>query len=213
MIEEWKDIIGYEGLYEISNTGKVKSRKVDELKGSRDGKNKSGYERISLSKEGIISKYKIHILVALYFIGERPEGYVINHIDGDKINNNVDNLEYVTTSRNLLHAIELGLKKIGSECSYSKSIVQMDYCGNDIKTFGCIRECADELKLSRHNIASCCRNEAPSCGGFRFRFIGDTYIERKRICGCGKEFIFFRSDKKHCSPICKSRYRVRKKNI
>ena len=101
MIEEkeeiWKDIPGYEGLYQVSNTGKVKSlnymktRKEKILKPRKEGK---GYLKITLSKEGEKKDFKIHRLVASVFIPNPNNLPQINHIDECKTNNNVENLEW-----------------------------------------------------------------------------------------------------------------------
>jgi hypothetical protein len=109
--EKWLPIIGYEGLYEISNMGKVKSLpKQIKLPNSISllkerilmgacGK-KSGYLTVKLSKNSITKTYYIHKLVSYHFIGICPNKYVVNHIDGNRKNNSLLNLEYVTSREN-----------------------------------------------------------------------------------------------------------------
>lgn len=98
MEEVWKDIPNYEGLYEVSNFGNVYSvRKKIRLK---PGDNGYGYLSVVLCKNGIQTNYKVHRLVMLAFIGEPPAGCEVNHIDGNKSNNRLDNLEYITSSEN-----------------------------------------------------------------------------------------------------------------
>ena len=105
MVEEFRNIKGYEGIYQVSNLGRVKSlnynhtKKERILKAGDDGK---GYYYVGLSKDGVLKMRKIHQLVAEYFLGHTPCGYklVVNHIDFDKTNNNVDNLEIVTQREN-----------------------------------------------------------------------------------------------------------------
>ena len=206
-MEEYKQIKGYEELYWISNTGIVKSIRKNSLKYSINGENKSGYKNVSLSKNGIVKKYTIHQLVAQNFIGERPKGYIINHIDGNKLNNNHFNLEYITHSQNHIHAIKIGLRKTGGDLSFSRKIVQMDMNAIDIKTFNSIIEAGKELGISRHNIGSCCRGVIKSYKGFRFRFIENEYIIPKSKCLCGKEFILTRNNKKWCNIKCKGKFR------
>lgn len=99
----WKDIPGYEGLYQVSNTGRVRSlnyngtRKTKVLK---QGTNKDGYKRIKLYKDGKFKVYLVHRLVALAFI-PNPNNYpIINHKDENRWNNNVDNLEWCTYKYN-----------------------------------------------------------------------------------------------------------------
>jgi hypothetical protein len=100
-IEIWKDIIGYEGLYKISNLGRVKSLKMGReiiLKLSDDGK---GYLRVSLIKNGCSKSKKVHKIVAESFLNHKPDGthkLVVDHKDNDKKNNRLDNLQ-ITTQR------------------------------------------------------------------------------------------------------------------
>lgn len=109
MKETWKTIAGYEGLYEVSNMGRVRSLtrlssyrnrsgRMDErvIKGKllRPQSQRSGYLHVGLSKDGIVTTYRVHRLVAAVFV-DNPEGlYEVNHIDEDKTNNRADNLEW-----------------------------------------------------------------------------------------------------------------------
>ena len=103
--EEFKDIPGYEGLYKVSNTGSVYSILGNrKLNGSDKG---DGYNRVTLTKEGQIKRFNVHRLVMLAFIG--PSDLQVNHIDGNKSNNCLDNLQYVSKSENMLHAYKTGL--------------------------------------------------------------------------------------------------------
>lgn len=102
----WKDISGYEGLYQISDEGQVrrilKSGKIKPVK-SREGL----YYTVSLSKHNVKKSFSVHRLVAETFL-EKTEGKTeVNHKDGDKHNNCVDNLEWVTQKENLIHTLEV----------------------------------------------------------------------------------------------------------
>lgn len=104
--EKWLDVVGYEGLYQVSDLGRIK----------RDGHikatyiDKGGYITVSLSKKSKQKTLKVHRLVALAFI-PNPDGKItVNHIDGNKHNNSVKNLEWSTHSENHKHAYRLGLK-------------------------------------------------------------------------------------------------------
>lgn len=128
MIEEWKDVAGYEGLYQVSNTGKVRS--VDRITVCKDGrllpnKGRELYFTVSkfdekrhlprysvqLWKNNKAKLFPVHRLVAIAFI-PNPEGKpTVNHINGNPMNNNVDNLEWATYSENELHAHRMGLVK------------------------------------------------------------------------------------------------------
>lgn len=97
MNEEWKWIKGYEGLYQISNYGRIKSFHKNKSEGEiRSVKHSRGwYLTLPLVKDGRKKTVRIHQLVADTFIGPIPEGYQVHHKDGNKQNNNVDNLEII----------------------------------------------------------------------------------------------------------------------
>lgn len=99
--ETWKPIPGYEGYYEISTYGRIRN-----LKRNRFVKAESNqpYYQVWLNKNGMREIKKIHHLVALTFLGECPDGYIVNHIDFNTHNNRLDNLEYITQLENIRHA-------------------------------------------------------------------------------------------------------------
>lgn len=118
-MEIWKDIKGYEGLYQVSNLGRVKSlaRKVIKAYGAEHNLKEKlrvinsdnvGYQVVRLHN-GKGKTFKVHRLVAKAFLGE-PNGLEVNHIDGDKSNNKVENLEYCTRGENLKHCWDNGLR-------------------------------------------------------------------------------------------------------
>jgi len=98
--EVWKSVIGYEDLYEISSFGRLRSKKDGRIKERTP--NEDGYVKITLRKENGVETRFIHIFVAEAFL-EKKAGCVINHIDGDKTNNRVENLEYVSRRENATH--------------------------------------------------------------------------------------------------------------
>lgn len=103
MVEQFKDVQGFNGKYLVSNLGNVKSLLRDIIL-KPDTQNKMGYKRVTLSKSGNTLKYSIHRLVAESFIpnpGNKPN---VNHIDNNPSNNHVDNLEWCTHSENMTHA-------------------------------------------------------------------------------------------------------------
>ena len=110
-METWKDIKGYEGIYQVSDEGRVRSldrevgshhNSAKKIKGKikKTTVNNRGYLQVSLSKDGKISTKKIHRLVWLAFNGEIPQGLQVNHIDEDKTNNRLDNLNLMTPKEN-----------------------------------------------------------------------------------------------------------------
>ena len=115
-MEKWKVIEGFE-KYLVSNTGKILSLHGREPRLLRFGTVKGYHQVILVGECGKRKNGKVHRLVLKAFGPECPEGYVANHIDGDKLNNYITNLEWVSISQNTLHAIRLGLQKIGEDSS------------------------------------------------------------------------------------------------
>lgn len=115
MIEDWKPVVGYEDRYEVSNLGRIVSlnfKRTGEAKEVSPCLDSYGYPHVKLSDGGGLATRRsvsVHVVVAAAFIGPRPLGFDINHIDTDKRNNAVGNLEYVTRSDNLKHAFRNGL--------------------------------------------------------------------------------------------------------
>lgn len=122
-MEIFKPVEGYEGLYEVSNYGRVKSlqRWVSRIRDGKEykqfvkecirvcSKQNTGYLTIRLAKDGIVKTFRVHRLVAKSFL-DNPHGkQTVNHIDGNKHNNHIDNLEWCTMSEQQKHAIEIGL--------------------------------------------------------------------------------------------------------
>jgi hypothetical protein len=119
-IEIWKDIPGYEGLYQVSNLGRVKSLpKWTKTKGGalqlRKEKylnsyiSSTGYYRVHLSKDGISKQKTIHTIMSICFIPNTENKPCINHKNGIKTDNSIENLEWVTIRENTIHAYENGL--------------------------------------------------------------------------------------------------------
>jgi hypothetical protein len=115
--EVWRDIPGYEGTYQVSNMGRVKSLPRQAPLMCNDGRiitrtlkgriltpcvNKRGYESLVLRHDGKNRTYEVQRLVALAFLGPRPEGHETRHLDGNRLNNRLDNLAYGTRSQNQL---------------------------------------------------------------------------------------------------------------
>lgn len=112
--EEWRDVPGYEGYYQVSNMGQVKSFHIREGKQERILKFclvGCGYLAVSLCKSGSQKRKYIHALVLSAFTGERPEKSTCNHINGNKHDNCLKNLEYCTQAENNLHSFRV-LKRL-----------------------------------------------------------------------------------------------------
>lgn len=119
--ENWEWVEGYEGHYKVSDQGRVFSVKSDKFMGV-NRVTKDGYNYIALSKNNKAKEFRMHRLVATHFIPNPENKETVNHIDGDKLNNRVDNLEWSTRHENMQHAYKLGLKKMhrGHEHASSK---------------------------------------------------------------------------------------------
>ena len=176
MLEEWKAVVGYEGLYEISNFGNVKSKykrgapkKEKYLSQAKTGK---GYLCVSLYKNGKAITKKVHRLVAEAFIPNPDNKREVNHIDGDKLNSRVDNLEWVTPKENIEKSWEIGLSKklFGEEAPRSRIVNQYDLNGNFIRQWKCIMYIQRELGYLQGNISSCCRGRKTKAYGYIWRY-------------------------------------------
>lgn len=108
--EKWRDVVGYEEFYKVSNCGRVKSVRFGKENILNACVSRKGYLQVHLRKNGSGKSFEVHKLVALAFL-PKPDGeFEIDHIDGDKSNNRVDNLEWVTHGENLRRAYERGLR-------------------------------------------------------------------------------------------------------
>ena len=155
--EQWKDIAGYEGLYQVSSYGRVKSLHRYGTKGGilKPGLSNNKYLIIILSKNNKIKINLIHRLVALHFIVNSNNKPQVNHKDGNKQNNYYKNLEWCTYSENTQHAYDTGLKKITikQKESYSKKV----YCPELDQEFNSTREVERKLNINQSNISACCK--------------------------------------------------------
>ena len=125
--ENWLPVVGYEGLYSVSDLGNVMSmnyNKTGLLKMMQPcaGNARSPYLKVHLHKNGKSSTATVHSLVIAAFVGLRPPGYDVNHKSGDKFDNRLINLEYCTSSENRLHAYQIGthVPKYGEKHAWAK---------------------------------------------------------------------------------------------
>lgn len=178
--EIFKDIKGYEGYYQISNQGRVKSlsRVVTFSRGmekkisikilSINVNSVSGYGSVLLSVDSIKKRFTIHRLVAFAFL-EYVEGKEVNHINGDKLDNRLENLEFVTKSENIKHAHKTGL--INRIDVGNKPVLQYDLEGNFIQGFPSILKAT--LYLGKNNgtsISKACRNLQKTAYGYKWQY-------------------------------------------
>ena len=174
--EIWKDVKGYEGKYQVSNLGRIKSIKFkngnqEKILKLTDCK---GYKIIRLCKDGIVKSFKVHRLVAQAFIPNYNNMPIINHINGIKNDNNVENLEWCTYSHNETEAHRMGLKKPTwqGKCYYThpsnRKIIQYNLNGEKVKEWSSIQEATDKLNVS--NISAVCRGAQKTAGGYIWKY-------------------------------------------
>lgn len=172
--EIWRPVVGYEGLYEVSNTGRVRSLydgrwqrcRIKELK---PGAHEDGYLLVSLYKDSERKIHTVHSLVMAAFVGPRPEGLQINHIDEDKTNNRVENLEYCTCRENNNH----GTRNQRSALSQSMPVLEFDEFA-DLAWKCCWPSTMEAGRSGGYDIANvcrCCKGRCKTHHGKIFRHV------------------------------------------
>lgn len=181
-MEIWKDIPGYEGLYKINNNGTIISygRKNQIIKKTCVSKN--GYCRVVLSKNNKIKNYLIHRLVAETFI-PNPNNYeCVNHKDENKLNNNVENLEWCTFTYNINYgtrtkriAEKIRITHKGRHFSpkteFKKSMGAIKvYNATTNRIYSSMQEAFKETGVPTSNICNCCKGKASQAGGYKWEY-------------------------------------------
>ena len=174
MAEEWRDIAGYGGKYQVSSYGNVRKRNKDRrapfahfLKPSAN--NNAGYLKVCLYHNGISKNCAIHRLVAEAFVENPTRKPCVNHKDGNKKNNLATNLEWVTYSENSRHAVATGL------CDelfklLSKRIAQFSKRGELIKVWGSLHEIERETGFSASHICKQIRHSTKNAYGYKWGY-------------------------------------------
>ena len=180
--EEWRAVAGYEGLYEVSNLGRVRSlgRTINRM--TRWGTVKpytikprilkplhsqGDYCYVHLfDKDGTSTNHKVHRLVAKFFVPNPDNLNEVNHIDEDKDNNRADNLEWVTQTANVNHGTAIHRKK-----KHPKAVVQISLSGEVVQTFPSLRAAAKAVGHHPTQIGHCCHGDRPTAGGYKWKFL------------------------------------------
>lgn len=153
-MEIWKEIEGYEGLYEVSNLGNVKSLNKRKGRILKPAKNNKGYLYVNLFKQGKVKKHFVHRLVAKAFI-ENPDNLPqVNHKDEDKTNNNISNLEFCDCQYNI-------------DYSQSKQVL----CVETGLIYTSTNEVERELGFRNQNISSACNGKLKQAYGYTWRYV------------------------------------------
>lgn len=175
----WLPIYGYEGIYEISDFGEVKS-----LNYNHTGKEKilakkrhrSGYDTVVLCKNAEKKNKSIHILVAQAFVDNPQRKPQVNHKDGNKHNNCAENLEWVTASENIKHSFDvLGKQpinkgRLGKSHYAAKPIYQYSLDGTLVKTWDCVSDAAREIGCKPCQILNNVKGRNRTCHGYMWRY-------------------------------------------
>ena len=180
---QWKSIPGYDGYYEVSDTGEIRSldRTVTDRNGIQrlikgkpmkttrgKGRNGNGYYVVNLHLNGISRVVPVHVLVATAFL-ENTLGFpTVNHMDGDKTNNCASNLEWTTYKSNNVHALNTGLRK-----PRGTPILQMTLNGNKVSEFVSVSEASRKTGVGRSLISHCVNNRINSAGGFIWKKLSE----------------------------------------
>jgi len=182
MQEKWKWIDGFEGLYKISNSGKIKSYHKSETGKILSTKNRSGYENITLIKNLKHFYEKVHRLVAKTFIPNPENKPQVNHIDCNKHNNHVNNLEWVTPKENMQHAIKNKPEMVEGMLNYNKyekpkKVQQYSMEGKLINEYVNCKEAGKETGICSRNILQVANQKEykpgktrKQAGGFIWKF-------------------------------------------
>lgn len=163
---KWRDTYIYGEQYEVSNTGLVRNKITKHiLKPQID---KKGYERVRLSLHDKKVTAKVHRLVAIAFIPNIDNKPQVNHIDTNKRNNNVKNLEWSTNGENQIHAYKTGLNYVTGRAGRKRiPVIMINPKTNEkIKSYSSIAEAARDINVYPQNLRKAICGKRKSCGGF-----------------------------------------------
>ena len=171
-METWKAIAGYEGIYEVSDQGRVKSLKHGKEKILKLGNNNWGYLMVCLYKDGNAKQLYVHRIVAEAFI-PNPQGLeTVNHKDEVKTNNVACNLEWMSIKDNLnygTHNKRMTETQINDK-NKSKAVQMFDRQGNLLAIFPSTREAWRVTGIASPHISSCCNGKLKSAGGYVWKY-------------------------------------------
>lgn len=193
LVEEWRDVVGYEGLYQVSSTGKVMSLGVfQKQKQKRVLKlnNNHGYLQVALVKDGKKKNKYIHRMVAEAFIPNSDLTKIqIDHIDGNPSNNRVDNLHWVTIKENQLNPISRDRQSKSKMGKPNKKIwkpIEQRLNGTVICRYESTTMAEKLTGIHNSAISMCLNNKRKTAGGYEWKFIDGELVTREAPLGCIK---------------------------
>lgn len=177
MEEIWKDISGYNGIYQVSNLGRIRSytRKVIYPSGMphtyrgkiiEPERARTGYLRVSLSKNSVEKKYFVHRLVAGAFLDNPDNLPQVNHKDENPGNNNVENLEWCSVSYNINYGTRNA--KLSKR---SRVVKQIDSSGHIVAVYKSVMDLSQKTGFDFSAIYGCCRGSRKTYKGFRWEYV------------------------------------------
>lgn len=200
-MELWKDIPNYEGFYQASDLGRIRSLDHVRKNGTNEyiqkgkilkfNKNNSEYYRVRLSKNGVVKTYRVNRLIALTFINNPLNKKTVNHKDGNKLNNKVSNLEWVTAKENIQHAVKnkrfenmaiINSEKMKKSKLYlngyplanevtKKKVAKYDKKNNLLNVYESISDASRNTGITITSISYACNNKRKTGGGFIWHFV------------------------------------------
>lgn len=178
----WKKFIyeGQETDYSVSTEGEVRKDTTNYILSQSS---QQDYKFVGLIINGKQKRMRVHRMVALTFIDNPDNKPYVNHINGNRSDNNVENLEWVTPSENTQHAVNTGLFKSGRK----RAVIQYNLNGEQMATFESATEAARQTGGSQSKITMCCRRQRDSANDYQWRYYDDIQdvqkIEKKFITG------------------------------
>lgn len=173
MAEEiWKDIENYEGKYQVSSLGRVKSLdylRTGEERILRQYKQKGGYLFVILCKNNKVKKFLVHRLVALAFIDNPDCKEEIDHINTISDDNRACNLRWTTHKENSNNVLTIA-KRYGANSCNARKVLQFTKEGVFVKEWNCMMDVQRELRFSISHISNCCLGKRKTCGGFVWKY-------------------------------------------
>lgn len=194
MTEEiWKDVVGYEGFYMVSNLGNVRSmeRVVERNNGRnlnirtkpmKNHPHKGGYLKVRFCVNYKFKGMFVHRLVAEAFISNPLGLPQVNHKNSIRDDNRVENLEWCTARENTIHGYKYGNHKgkKGAESFHKKAVAMFDMDWNFIRSYVTMQEASKDTGTHFTNMTSCCRGNRTNAGGYRWMYLED-YEKQKKI--------------------------------